>query len=325
MKCIKPPSLIKLAILYWCVGVFYSCNTKLEIELPDPEPKLVLNALITPFTPPYSSNFRVQLFPNYPILDTTKSTQITDALVLWFQNEILIDTLTFNTDHKGYTLPFFYFPEVGQDYSIQVSKEGFLPIKASNSIPNKVEIDTVITSPLAGLNNEMSAYSSIAISFIDPKDEENYYEIIVSRIGEANEGAYKLWTSEQIITEEPYYPSDLSLDKENPRRLLFSDAKINGNKKTIVVYYEPPQSEDPYKRWITRHIIDIYLRSVTQEYYKHFTSVLLHQNSREGDLFYGIGEPMNAYTNVENGYGILAGYHNVVRTELIDTATVYIK
>jgi hypothetical protein len=262
----------------------------------------------------------VKLWESAPILDTAASVQIQDAEVLWFENGILVDTLSYKDKSNGYTVPYFYFPEVGKEYSIMISKEGYFPLSASCIVPQKVNIDSLSIIALAGMNDEKSAYSAVTLTFHDPENEENYYDFVIS---DAGERYYRLWTSEQIITQEAYYPSDLALEQKKPKRLLFNDSTFDGKEKTIVLYYEPPQQEDFNKRWISTHFVFVELRSVTKEYYKYFTSVIQNQNSREGDLFYGLGEPLNAYTNVENGYGIFAGYNADGQSIRVDSTTVY--
>lgn len=301
---------------------FVACDTKLEIEMPEPEAKLVMSAVFTPFVLPYPKSINVLLWESAPILDTAAYTQIKGAEVLWFENGSLMDTLWYDDELNGYTFPYYYFPEVGKEYAIRVSKEGYLPLTASCIIPQKVTIDSLNIIALAGIDENESAYSSVTLTFHDPENEDNYYEIIVSDTGERY---YRLWTSEQIITEEAYYPSDLALELKKPKRLLFNDSTFNGEEKTIVLYYEPPQLLDYYKRWISNHFVIVELRSVTKDYYNYFTSVIQNHNSREGDLFYGLGEPLNAYTNIENGYGIFAGYNVDGQTIRVDSTTVYIR
>lgn len=296
---------VKYILAFGFVFGLIACETKLEIEMPEPEPKLVMNSLFTPFVPPYPKSINVQLWGNAPILDTTVYDQIKDAEILWFENGIFIDTLKYEDKSKSYASPILIFAEVGKEYSVVVSKEGYPPISAACIVPQKVNIDSLSIIALAGIDDENSAYSSVTLIFHDPENEENYYDIILSDPGKP----YQLWTSEQIITQEAYYPSDLALEQEKPKRLLFNDSTFDGEEKTIVFYYEPPQQEDYNVRWISTHIVYIELRSVTKDYYTYFTSVIQNQNSRKGDLFYGLGEPVNACTNVENGYGIFSGYH----------------
>ncbi|NQU86129.1 MAG: DUF4249 family protein, partial [Mariniphaga sp.] len=250
--------------------------------------------------------------------------QITDAKVLWYVNGVLSDTLIFNDDFNGYTTNYFYFPTEGNTYSVKIVKGGFRNVSATNYVPSEVKIKNLEVTELAGIDEEKSAYTSISLTFKDPIATQNFYEIIVSPVGEDKQ-KFRLWSSDKIITAEVYYPSPLAVEAKNPRRLLFNDKHFNGKEKNIILYYEPPQFENIHRRWIGFHIIDIHLRSVTEEYYNYYTSMLQHKNNQESDILYGLGEPVNVYSNIEGGYGVFAGYYGDAKTCIVDTLTVYYK
>ena len=303
--------------------IFWSCQTdmELEIELPEPKKKLVLNSTFTSFTPPYVKPLQVRLWNSWPVLDTSQAKQITDAKILWYENDQLLDSLYFDDTLNAYTLREFYFPVEGANYSIEILKDGYKNISAQNFIPPGVPIQDYKLVSFAGLNNDNLAYSSVSITFNDPEHTENYYEIIVTDVSN-EKNKYRLWTNEKIITEEPWYPSVLSFDSKLPQRLLFNDKQINGTEKQIVFYFTPEQVIDKGKLKIRYSIIDIYLRSVTAEYYRYYTTLLQHKYNQKGDFFYGLSEPLNVFTNVENGYGIFAGFYNDAVTIEIDTLTI---
>lgn len=303
--------------------IFMSCQTdmELEIDLPEPEKKLVLNSTFSSFTPPYIKPLQIKLWNSWPVLDTTQASQIKDAKVLWYENGGLLDSLIFDETLEAYTSKEFYFPVEGAIYSIEVLKDGYKNISAQNAIPPNVLIQEYKLVPFAGFNSDNIAYSSVSITFNDPGQTENFYEIIVTEVSNEKD-KYQLWTNEKIITEEPWYPSVLSFESKLPQRLLFNDKQINGTEKQIVFYFTPEQVIDRGKLKIRYSIIDIFLRSVTEEYYNYFTTLLQHKHNQKGDFFYGLSEPLNVFTNVENGYGIFAGFQNSAVTVEIDTLTI---
>lgn len=196
--------------------LLFSCETDMivDFELPEPEKKLVLQSTIAPFTPPYLSPIKVQLWSTLPILDTTKSKQLTDAQVIWYEDGNIRDTLIFSSVIEGYTTPDFYFPELGKKYDIKAHREGFKSLSASCYIPDKVKISEVKILSLAGIDNDGLAYSAVSISFHDPEQLSNFYEIIVTEVSNEN-AKFRLWTNDKIITNESYYPSILSFEKKN--------------------------------------------------------------------------------------------------------------
>lgn len=300
--------------------LLFACETDMivDFELPEPEKKLVLQSTIAPFTPPYLSPFRVQLWSTLPILDTTKSKQLTDAQVIWYEDENIKDTLIFSSVIDGYTTPDFYFPELGKKYDIKVQREGFKSLSASCYIPDKVKISEVKILSLAGVDNDGLAYSAVSISFHDTERLSNFYEIIVTEVSNEN-AKFRLWTNDKIIANESYYPSILSFEKKMPNRLLFNDKQFNGNIKNIVLYFTPEQEISKGQQKIKFSYIDVYLRSVSEEYYKYFTTLIQHQYNQKGDFFYGLGEPLNVFSNVYGGYGIFAGFQNEAVTCIVDS------
>jgi hypothetical protein len=123
-----------------------------------------------------------------------------------------------------------------------------------------------------------------------------------------NYGAYELTTDDPLITSENYYPTLMQFDVSQPKYLLFNDKSINGEKHKLILYYSPPQG-NVGSLWIRCHYITIHLRNVTENYYRYRTTLIQHLNSKEKDILYGTGEPINAVSNIFHGFGLFAGYN----------------
>jgi hypothetical protein len=221
-----------------------------------------------------------------------------------------VDTLNYIDSLSSYPLNFH--PGVGDQLSITVKKEGFESVTSSTHIPNKIQIVDTNVTPIAYFNEYGDVYSEISLTFKDPVDQENYYAVRVSDIAysDYNESDfYKLTTSDPIITSESYYPSIMNFNLDNPKELLFTDETINGKSHTLDVYYSPPQGGSA-KNWISEHFISIHLRNVTKEYFQYKTSLIQHLNNKEEDFLYGMGEPLDIVSNIENGHGLFAGFNN---------------
>ncbi|MCD6112151.1 MAG: DUF4249 family protein, partial [Bacteroidales bacterium] len=204
------------------------------------------------------------------------------------------------------------YPIAGKKYSIQILEDGYKTLTSNTIIPSKVNITDTVITPIAYFDETGSVFSEIAVTFTDPENEINYYELAVSDIAFSYDNAdnfYELSTNDNIITSESYYPSLIRFDVDKPKYLLFTDKEINGMKHTLNVYYTPPQREDD-NRYISNHYISIHLRNVTEDYYKFKTSMIQHLYSKKEDILYGMGEPLNVISNIENGYGLFAGFNN---------------
>lgn len=303
---------ICIAICIVCL-IFLSCSEEIEIDIPANEAKLTVYCTLVPFTIP-PKNLRLDIQSSVHIFDTTKNVKITDATVLLYSNSNSPDTIQYNNDLQNYFANFS--PKTGDSLHVEVLKEGYKSVLAYTIIPNKVDIIDTKVTPIAYFDETGSVFSEIEINFKDPANEINYYEIAVSNIDfnyDNPDDYYNLSTTNNIITSESYYPSLIRFYLDMPKSLLFNDKTINGKDHTITVYYNPPQEESEY-RWISDHYVNIHLRNVTEEYYKFHTSMIQHLYNKEEDILYGLGEPLNVFTNIENGYGVFAGFNNDVRS-----------
>lgn len=324
--------ILKDLILNWklyglCISVplLFSCDviTEIEVDIPLKSSKLVINSTLVPSTVPGMKYLGIEVTTTTHIFDTSEIKPVTDATVLLYKNGEFVDTLEYETESGLYPLGYgpFEGPLPGDVYSIDVSAPGYDKVYAQTAIPEKVEILDISITPVGLIDDSIEIivrgrrlgggiWSEVTITFADTPHIENYYEIVVSPIYSFYESKklYTLFTNESIITGESYYPSPMELHLKNPRQLLFNDRSFNGDTRTISFYYFPPQGWyiNPY---ISNHIINIQLRNITAEYYYHKTTLLQSLNHQEEDVLYGMREPLNVFTNIENGHGIFAGFN----------------
>ena len=135
----------------------------------------------------------------------------------------------------------------------------------------------------------------LKISFQDDIEQENYYDIPIKN-GQT-QGIY-----------EPVLLADADLSYF-PSSFYFSDNLINGILYELKIPYPPMETLD--------------FRTVSKNYYlfrkywtKHYSNQQNDNNVssvNDWDIFplLFMGEPIEMFTNIENGYGIFAGYsHN---------------
>jgi len=233
----------------------------------------------------------------------------------------LKDTLQYIPEKESYliTKTINDFPVAGNTYSIQIQKSGYEAVSASTSIPSKIKITDAVVTPVAYFDENGLVHSEIAITFEDPVEEMNYYEVAVS--DKTPYDYFELTTNDALITSESYYPTIMQFDVRKPKFLLFCDKAISGKKYTLRLYYGPPQ-RDNGQLYIAFHYISIYLRNVTEDYYKYRTTKIQHLNSKKEDILYGTGEPINVISNINNGYGLFAGYNTDIVSFRLDSLIV---
>jgi hypothetical protein len=316
----------KVSVLYILSIFLLSCTKEITIEIPEKPASLVIESLLVP----YSVNGKylgIKVTGSQHIFDTTTMEPITNATILLYKDGVLKDTLEYDPspDISFYPLGFgpMQGPLAGEAYRVEVSAPGYKSVYAETLIPEKVRLDAVIIDRVGYFDDSGLVYSKLTISFTDPPEEDNYYEIVVTSIGmEYRASAYRtLSTFEPFIVNEPHYPDETRIDLKNPNRLLFNDKTFNGQQTELDLYYFASQRLG-VTHLLNSEILSVQLRNISYEYYLYQSTILHSSFNREADILYGLGEPMNVISNIENGYGIFAGFNNDVHHLELDTLTV---
>lgn len=90
----------------------------------------------------------------------------------------------------------------------------------------------------------------------------------------------------------------------------------------MAFYYFSSQVLDAGIHILSWDLISVQLRNVTKEYYDFRSTLLYNTYNQVENMIYGTGEPMNVYSNVENGYGIFAGFNNSIVTMQLDSLII---
>jgi len=285
-------------IVIICLVFSIGCSKVVEIDL-DNTKALVINSV---FKPDESFTFRISttasLLSNYDSINENLH------FSLFEEDKLVVDSILQSSILETYLMPI-----PGKKYSVEVKSDHFPSIKATDTIPVLVLIDNAYMIFPAGVD-EFGGYKAEAnISFTDPPNERNYYELLISY----SHGVINNWYTD-------YETNDAVLLNEgdqdyHPTTFFFSDELFNGESYTMRIkgdigYITKDNKLTPYPLYAT-------LRSVSRTYYKYrkyYTRHAFNQQFQNEflDLIFK-GEPQNMYTNVENGYGIFAGYCETTR------------
>jgi hypothetical protein len=270
---------------------------------------IVINSIISP-----DSVVKVNLTKVRGFSESTPV--VSDATVNLFENDSLIRTLNYSSN--GWYVSNF-FPDEGQKYSVEIisnQKE----LSAETSIPQKTQILNASYSLYDHINDVGENYktSKSKVTFYDNPNQENYYEIFLARLenGILYYYLYPKYNDISIGTliNDPVLLNEGNQDYE-PTSYFFSDELFNGDTITITF----PGGGDAY------YIDDIFmpdsrntfviLRSISKEYYNFRKFWTRHSyNQQNGKpvsdpmMLLFVGEPVEMYSNVNNGYGVFTGY-----------------
>jgi hypothetical protein len=266
-----------------------SCEKEIPLDADQKEPRIVVNSIFGDGDTIYVhvSESRDVLYEGVLPNITTANLKLTDA-----SGNILGDFA-----HQGdgvYKLS-NYLPIAGQTYRLIVTNTGFDQVEAQTQTPSVIAISAADT---LRKNDEMN-YS---IKFSDDPSTTNYYAIAIEKIviGEDGFGGYYMYSDYYFETNE-IFTQNGSADVDGTKYgsiFLFSDATFSGGQCVFdASSYIPVESTDST-------IVVVSLMSLSEDYFKYKLSLEKYQETA-GDPF---AQPVQVYSNVENGFGIFGGY-----------------
>ncbi len=281
--------------------VFFSCEEEVDIQYN----QYVVNSFFSESVP-----FLIQTTNTVSVFDTATYFSIKDMQGELYEDGELVGDLVFQDSYyreglpgevpEGYSIDGFT-PQPGKEYSFEL-KHGDITITGSDMIPYPV--DFTITDTTTVLDEYDLTYKGIEcqINFIDPANEDNYYLLTYNVTEYLDEDDDIGWTqaggwmnSDDPAIENYYYQQGLLY---TGYRFIFSDQYFNGKEYTIPVSYfvghTSPRRKD----------LNIYLISISEQYYNYVTSAINQQENN--DDYYA--EPTQVYNNIINGFGIFAGF-----------------
>jgi hypothetical protein len=270
--------------ILFCLAIA-SCDLVVDIDVPFEKKQLVVNC---DFNPEEVWSSYISL--NKHILDTLEHARVTNAFVVVYENDQPIDTLV-HVENGKYESDFGK-PFAGKTYSIRVQAENYETATAQSLIPNVTPIDNVtVTEPVRG---SMDYRTEIEVAFSDNLYENNFYQIKVfsrfDRLGEDFQVEPSLQIVETIVDD----PSENIEVTDWRTGVLLKDAFFNGKKRVLSMKTRYPGGSN--------FIVE--LRTLSKDYYDYYITRSL-QEASNGDP---LSQPINVYSNIENGFGIFAGY-----------------
>jgi len=289
----------------------FSCIKELDYNSFDLGENLVVNSLITD-----SSQIKVNLSKTKYITDTLKYSAIEDINMELWEDDNFVERFDFiNGVYKSRV-----YPRININYQIYISSEEFGEIYAHTIVPPRPKLISAKYT-IGRLFDEYGDH--ITESFIklrDNRNEENYYMLYICR-GNINDLRPTSFYNYYKIND-PVLIAEGILDFE-PDIFVFSDNLFNGKEIELNLnYYGGAKITDriyPAEAYIIT-------QSISKEYYEFLLSWYKHkynQNIEEHveyltkdydpvPLIFQ-GEPVELYSNIEGGYGIFAGYSEVVQ------------
>lgn len=279
--------LLKILTFIFVFSTFLSCKKVIDIELPETDPKIVVNSFFTDNT-----RIKVQLSKSIGVLEGT-SPDITDASVMLRENGVIIDTMYLES---GYYYSHI-LAERNKKYSLEIIAPGMESVFCEDIMPEKTVLQSYTCTDSVMINEDGLTINELKLDFQDFPGP-SFYEVELEAtevVHNYNQGLWFEKNSDPIITST-------GLLDYNPRTLIFTDKMFDGKHCSVKIYFASnPNPWYDYK-------LKIIFRSVSETYYKYKEKQIAYLFSLNQDIFSGMSEPINLYSNITGGYGIFAGY-----------------
>lgn len=280
-----------------------ACEKDIEIEVEEGTDEMVFNAWFQVGEVP-----ELEISKSVFIFDKGSSSIVTNAEVKLYKNAELYGELGYNSENKRYTNNGLIVEEGGQ-YEIVAEHPKYGIVKSNVQVPVRLATTDVTLQYVNFLTEESPSqnYSGeIQINIKDPSGVRNYYLIRVLSIEESYNANFDQDTTyrfnymtslntndNQIYAVYQYGGGDL---------LLLSDDIFNGNEYTLKLssYNDLRKDEQVYdSASYYKRYHQIQFHQVNEAFYRYYISL---DNNQYPDVF---TEPVQVYSNVENGYGVV--------------------
>jgi len=281
--------------------LFSGCEKDIEIELKEEGNKTVLFSFIYP-----DSIFTLHFSKSVGVLSEDNYSLVKNGFFKLYKNDLYQGKYRFPDDTVTWHWRDFGF-EPGDTVLLKAIDGERDTAIARTTIPVTIPVEKMdtVSSTYQGADGITYNVLKCNLNFIDPFFTDDYYQLEIIQ---------ERW--EVIDGNETYYREVVDYIKDDPVfysrnqqgvliegidfKGLFTDELING-------YYDLQcLVPDTYYKlyWFDKKIkLTFYLYHHTEEYYKYFRTKLISDYYNGVPIF----EPVNVYSNVENGIGLVTG------------------
>ncbi len=321
---------MKKIIILFIAALFHSCTQELEtIELGF-KPEIVVTSYLRPDT-----TITVILSESVDIFTLNQPGPILNAQVDMYENDILLGRLTETsiepgplevTDPLRGVYQIDYRPRIGSTYRLEVTHDDYPNVHAETVLPQQTStFDIELVADLVWVNESVKGIREGLVECdanirISDAVGKNFYQISV--ITETQNLAVEFEDGQPVLVESlgeyrdeiDYTSSHVIFDNgtndsfggDGDGGEVFNDDLFDQDELEIQISF--PMGLIEYTLdGITSDAggFKIEIRSLSEEYYNYLYSTNLQESITE-DPF---AEPVQIFSNVENGLGIFGGYN----------------
>lgn len=286
---IKVKKYLIISIVIWTAFFMIGCRKLVDTEYHNFIPSPVINSIIKAGDKLY---VHASVNSKY---DAQEINGMENAVVKLFADDIFIEQLS-STGNGLFISEISAEPMV--EYVLQVSIPGFSDAICKTIIPSATSISGIEHIAVAGKDVEGVTYPAIKFNFHTIPHEDQYFEARIRLIRNGNECLADIIN----ITDPILLNEGLPLS-------VFSNNLIHDTTYTMRINYTTGSSSSTGGSSYTNlfpFILEI--RSVSKDYYLFARQKYLYDSGRFPEFGLSTNTAFPLYSNVENGYGIFAGY-----------------
>jgi uncharacterized protein DUF4249 len=293
-SCIRGYKLFILLVL-----LFSACELTVPVELPEQDPKIVLNSVMGA-----DSLFAAHVSKSLTIAQNSNNQNIValeNAEVLLFENGQKVDSLIFDAG-RG-----IYFAKnttagSGKQYRMEVKAAGLPDVWAEMTLPEEVKADSVRLFKHVRSSTNGGYESDLKFYFKDNPDIDNYYVLILTAIdsfGYQDDLCFK--TNDRVLVNASNgdFFEDAAGEIFYCGEVFFDDLLLDKNQQELTFTFD-----DAYLNPNTV-AIEISLVNLTEAFYKYTISSELQYWNFDNPF----AQPVIVYNNIQNGFGIFGGFN----------------
>lgn len=265
-----------------------ACELVVPIDLPDQEPKLVLNGFLEA-----DSGATVFLSRSYGMYEEFDIDPVPGGQVTITENQASAvpmiqdrdDSLRFDLD--ALTI------QPGSTYTVEASAPGYETVRGVTTVPQRITFDTVEVDLGARRDRDSVLFDVWTLYVTDPPGEENYYFLRVYLDTDIENYLICFETLDPVLADLDVLNN--GNDVANLCEGRFNDVIFNGTTYELQVFTEAFYRQQPDVA------IEFELLHLDQAAYNYLLSSERQFNT-EGNPF---AEPAIVFNNIENGFGII--------------------
>jgi Domain of unknown function (DUF4249) len=282
-----------------------ACELTVDVDVPFEQAQLTVNSIFNT-----DSSWAATISLNRSVFekDDQPHQLVNDATVIIYDENGNANTL--RNMGEGKYVSYTEKPLAGKRYRLQASSPGYEPIESESVAPAPANISKFAIEAQTIQVSDLSQRSELwmSIQFKDNGVEENYYYVFV----ESQNEMYVPATRTVITKKSPLYirPNGETEDLDSP--IIVETQDLN-SQITIIEdgflikddLFNGAEFELSFKspNCSLCSQITATLYTISKEYYNYISTRYV-QDQISGDLF---SQPINAYNNITNGFGIFAG------------------